>query len=130
MIKKQFIKKATALKYDQKTDNAPIVTAKGKGEVAKNIIKIAMGQKFVVALDNMGKVYTWGQYKANDTSYHEKPYQMSDMPYILDVDANAKYGYGVTNENKIIRWSSDLKNQETFEIKANYEELDENAEKS
>ncbi|MBN2897410.1 MAG: hypothetical protein JXO44_01450, partial [Clostridia bacterium] len=96
----------------------------------KNIIKIATGPKFVVALDNMGKVFTWGQYKPNDTLYHEKPYQMPDMPYILDIDANAKYGYGVTNEDKIIRWSSDLKNYETFEIKANYEELNENAEKS
>lgn len=41
MIEKQFIKKAAALKYDKEQDSAPKVTATGKGEQAKNIIKIA-----------------------------------------------------------------------------------------
>lgn len=35
------IKKAAALKYDRERDRAPRVVAKGKGEVASNIIKIA-----------------------------------------------------------------------------------------
>ncbi len=35
------IKKAVALKYDKQKDRAPKVKAKGKGEVAKRIIKIA-----------------------------------------------------------------------------------------
>ncbi len=96
----------------------------------KNIIKIATGAKFVVALDNMGKIFTWGQYKPNDKIYHEKPKQLEGLPYIMDVSANHKYGYGVTSDNKILRWSSDLKNFETFEIKANYEELSVNNEKS
>lgn len=35
------MKKAVALKYDRSRDRAPKVTAKGKGEAAENIIKIA-----------------------------------------------------------------------------------------
>ena len=35
------MKKAVALKYDRLKDNAPKVTAKGKGVAAENIIKIA-----------------------------------------------------------------------------------------
>lgn len=35
------IKKAAALKYDMDADSAPKVIAKGQGETAKNIIKIA-----------------------------------------------------------------------------------------
>ena len=35
------MKKAAALKYDRAKDNAPKVTAKGKGAAAENIIKIA-----------------------------------------------------------------------------------------
>ncbi len=35
------VKKAAALKYDREKDRAPKVVAKGKGEVAGNIIKIA-----------------------------------------------------------------------------------------
>ena len=41
MIEKQFIKKAAALKYDKEKDQAPALTASGKGEKARNIIKIA-----------------------------------------------------------------------------------------
>ncbi len=33
--------KAVALRYDNEKENAPRVVAKGEGEVAKNIIKIA-----------------------------------------------------------------------------------------
>ncbi len=41
MIEKQFLKKAAALKYDKEKDHAPKLTASGKGETAKTIIKIA-----------------------------------------------------------------------------------------
>jgi len=34
-------KKAAALRYNSEKENAPKVVAKGEGEVAKNIIKIA-----------------------------------------------------------------------------------------
>ena len=40
-INKNFTPKAVALKYDIDKDNAPKITAKGKGETASNIIKIA-----------------------------------------------------------------------------------------
>jgi len=35
------MKKAAALRYNSEKENAPKVVAKGEGEVAKNIIKIA-----------------------------------------------------------------------------------------
>lgn len=38
---KSFVKKAVALKYDQDTNSAPEITAKGSGEIAKQIISIA-----------------------------------------------------------------------------------------
>jgi len=41
MIDKQYIKKATALKYDDQKDNAPKAIAQGSGLTAANIIKIA-----------------------------------------------------------------------------------------
>jgi len=42
MLQKKFpMQKAVALKYNKEKDNAPNVTAKGDGEAAKNIIKIA-----------------------------------------------------------------------------------------
>lgn len=38
---KKNIRKAVALKYDRKKDDAPRVTAKGKGKVAEKIIELA-----------------------------------------------------------------------------------------
>ncbi len=43
--------KAVALKYDKTKDNAPKVVAKGKGEVAKNIIKLANEHEIPIKKD-------------------------------------------------------------------------------
>ncbi len=45
------IKKAVALNYEMGKDNAPKVTAKGKGETAKNIIKIAKENNIPIEKD-------------------------------------------------------------------------------
>jgi flagellar biosynthesis protein len=47
----EFIQKAAALKYDDKINNAPKVVAKGKGDVAKNIIKIAQENNLPIRKD-------------------------------------------------------------------------------
>ncbi len=45
------IVKAVALKYDTTKDRAPKVVAKGKGEIAKNIIKIAEENELPIKKD-------------------------------------------------------------------------------
>jgi len=50
-INKNFIQKAVALKYDIDKDNAPKLTAKGKGETATNIIKIAKENNIPIQKD-------------------------------------------------------------------------------
>ena len=45
------IKKAVALKYDKQKDGAPKVKASGKGDVAKNIIKIAKEHNLPIKKD-------------------------------------------------------------------------------
>lgn len=47
----QFIQKAAALKYDIDTDNAPKVIAKGQGETATNIIKLARDNNIPIKKD-------------------------------------------------------------------------------
>ncbi len=44
-------KKAVALRYDPKKDNAPIVVAKGVGELAQKIIELAKESKVPVLED-------------------------------------------------------------------------------
>ncbi len=46
-----FIPKAVALKYDQAINNAPKITATGKGDIAKNIIKIAQDNDIPIKKD-------------------------------------------------------------------------------
>ena len=50
-INKNLTQKAVALKYDIEKDNAPKVTAKGKGETASNIIKIAKENNIPIKKD-------------------------------------------------------------------------------
>ena len=45
------IKKAAALSYNETTDNAPKIVAKGKGDIANNIIKIAQNNKIPIKKD-------------------------------------------------------------------------------
>ena len=45
-------KKAIALKYQPKSDNAPKVTAKGKGKVAEKIIEIAREHNIYIHNDS------------------------------------------------------------------------------
>jgi flagellar biosynthesis protein len=44
-------KKAVALRYDPEKDNAPVVLAKGYGELAERIIKIAKEKNIPVVED-------------------------------------------------------------------------------
>ena len=50
-MREKDIKKAVALKYDIDIDNAPKITAKGKGELASNIIKIAQDNEIPIKKD-------------------------------------------------------------------------------
>ncbi|PRM91611.1 type III secretion system protein [Arcobacter cryaerophilus gv. occultus] len=47
----QKVQKAVALQYDKNSNNAPKITAKGKGETANNIIKIAQENKIPIKKD-------------------------------------------------------------------------------
>ena len=44
--------KATALRYDPKKNNAPVVTAKGRGELAEKIIEIAKKENIPITKNN------------------------------------------------------------------------------
>jgi len=51
MNEDKYIQKAAALKYDIDKQNAPKITAKGKGETANNIIKIAKENNIPIKKD-------------------------------------------------------------------------------
>lgn len=51
MEDKNKILKAAALKYDQEKNQAPTLVAKGKGDIAKNIIKLAQENNIPIKKD-------------------------------------------------------------------------------
>jgi len=51
MESKSHIQKAVALTYNKAKDNAPKITASGKGEAANNIIKIARDNNIPIKKD-------------------------------------------------------------------------------
>lgn len=51
MQKDDKILQAAALKYDQQTNQAPSLVAKGKGDIAKNIIKLAKEHNIPIKQD-------------------------------------------------------------------------------
>jgi len=50
-VDQKHIQKAAALKYDHLSQNAPIIVAKGQGDVAKNIIQIAKDNDLPIKKD-------------------------------------------------------------------------------
>lgn len=50
-LEDNFIQKAVALKYEMEKKNAPHLVAKGKGETASNIIKVAKENKIPIKKD-------------------------------------------------------------------------------
>ncbi|QKF73493.1 FlhB C-terminus-related protein [Aliarcobacter faecis] len=50
-IDENFMQKAVALQYDIEKDNAPMITAKGVGATATNIIKIAKDNNIPIQKD-------------------------------------------------------------------------------
>lgn len=45
--------KASALRYDSKKNNAPLLVAKGRGELAEKIIEIARKENIPITKNNM-----------------------------------------------------------------------------
>lgn len=50
-MQEDITKKAVALQYDKAINNAPKITAKGKGQTANNIIKIAKDNNIPIKKD-------------------------------------------------------------------------------
>ncbi len=91
MLEEKYIqKKAIALQYDKDKDSAPVVTAQGKGETAKNIIKIAEENGIPIKKDE-DLVNMLSQIELNQ----EIPVELYQA-----VSEVFSFIYGISNENK------------------------------
>lgn len=91
MLEEKFIQqKAVALQYDKEKDSAPVVTAQGRGETAKNIIKIAEENGIPIKKDE-DLVNMLSQIELNQ----EIPVELYQA-----VSEVFSFIYGISNENK------------------------------
>lgn len=97
-MKKKRREKAVALRYDHETDKAPVVSAKGQGELAQKIIELA--KKYGIPVEE-------NQYLANYLMsldlYEEIPPVL--YPVIAEILAfiyrmNGKYEWNNSTRNK------------------------------
>lgn len=91
MLEEKYIQhKAVALQYDKEKDSAPVVTAQGRGETAKNIIKIAEENGIPIKKDE-DLVNMLSQIELNQ----EIPVELYQA-----VSEIFSFIYGISNENK------------------------------
>ncbi|MGJ9458843.1 EscU/YscU/HrcU family type III secretion system export apparatus switch protein [Oceanobacillus sp. CF4.6] len=84
--------KATALKYDQKKNSAPMVTAKGKGLVADEIIKKAKENE-VPILEDASLVELLAELNINETIPEELYQAVAEVfSFIYHADKQMKLG--------------------------------------
>lgn len=89
-LNKKFVQKAAALQYDHLLSNAPKIVAKGEGNVANNIIKIAKDNNLPIKKDE-DLVELLSQLDIDK----EIPTQMYKA-----VAEIFSFIYGITNKNK------------------------------
>lgn len=83
----------------------------------KDIEKIVCSQDFSIALDQMGNIYTWGQYTTIDTDYAVVPMKCEELKYVKDIAASTNYGYALMGNGEVFEFSSKFTNMHQLEVK-------------
>lgn len=88
------------------------------GEIlgVKGITDICVNGNFVVALDGIGEVYTWGQYSNLDDNSYEKPMKLENLKYVKDIAATSTHGYALTDKDEVVRWSTHVNRRDAIQI--------------
>ncbi len=70
----------------------------------KDVVELSTKMNFVVALDAVGQVFTWGHYSGVDDDYPSKPVRVGELKYIKSVAATTDAGYAVDDKGHVVRW--------------------------
>ncbi len=74
----------------------------------KAIVELKSKGNFVVALDDIGQVYTWGHYSGVDDDYPMKPVRIGEFKYIKSVSATTDAGYAIDDKGDVLRWGRNI----------------------
>lgn len=74
----------------------------------KNVIKVITKGQFVLALTDIGEVYTWGRYDEHEDEYYPVPVVIDGLKYVKDIAASYSRAYVLTDQDEILTWGSQI----------------------
>ncbi|MCH4890733.1 hypothetical protein EZV73_24350 [Acidaminobacter sp. JC074] len=82
----------------------------------KDIVKVVCSNDFTLVLDQVGNMYSWGQYSPVDAEYALTPYLCDDLKYIKDIAVSANQGFALTEDDQIYEFGSKFSNIRKIEV--------------
>lgn len=75
------------------------------------------GGNFVMAVDEIGSIYTWGQYSTIEETFHEKPYKIDGVKYVKSVAGTALEGFMISEKDELFKWNYHIDKREKLILK-------------
>ncbi|MGB3368412.1 MAG: hypothetical protein WBA54_13035 [Acidaminobacteraceae bacterium] len=84
----------------------------------KGVIKIEASNcgAFAVVMDEIGSVYTWGQYNSINDIFHEQPFKVPGVKYIKDISASSFESYIISEKDDVFKWGYEITNAEQLNL--------------
>ena len=83
----------------------------------KKIVTVESKGDFAVAVDEVGRVYTWGRYRHTDREFENKPTLIEGLKYIKSICTSLDKAYVVDEKDCVYAWSSIINDKEKLELK-------------
>ena len=87
----------------------------------RDIEKISCSNDFVVVLDKVGTMYTWGQYSPVDNDYSIRPFECDQLKYVKDIATSQNEGYALDENDDVYQFSTKFQDLIKIEVIANNE---------
>lgn len=73
-----------------------------------NVTKIVAKGQFVLALTDIGEVYTWGRYDSQEEEYYPEPLVADQIKYVKDIAATTSQAYILTEHEDVLTWGAQI----------------------
>lgn len=81
----------------------------------KGVVKIVARDSFVLALTDIGEVYTWGKYNLSDNDFIAVPTKIEGLKFIKDICAQNSRAFVLTDDGRVLTWGSNIDQREYLE---------------
>lgn len=81
----------------------------------KSVVKAVASEAFVVAMTDIGEIYTWGRYSSKEGETYYKPTKVSGLKYVKDIACSSSRGFALMEDGRVAYWSGNLDASEYLE---------------